>query len=122
MVACSAPSRPIRVTVSFANRLDHRCFAYLRVGGRVRLRICKARRHKGGRLDKSGRGRAERAESGRSATRRDGQSKKRKADVRARRRNLVDVRSPMNGRTISAAQSCPTSMPRDDIFEPIKSP
>ena len=46
MVARSAPSRPIRVTVSFANRLDHRCFAYLRVGGRVRLRICKARRQK----------------------------------------------------------------------------
>ena len=58
MVARSAPSRPIRVTVTFAARLDHRCFAYLRVGGRVRLRICKARRHKGGRLDKSGRGRS----------------------------------------------------------------
>ena len=33
MVARSAPSRPIRVTVTFANRLDHRCFACLRVGG-----------------------------------------------------------------------------------------
>ena len=54
MVACSVPSRPVRVTVTFASRLDHRCFACLRVGGRVRLRICKARRHKGGRLDKSG--------------------------------------------------------------------
>ena len=54
MVARSALSRPIRVTVTFATRLDHRCFAYLRVGGRVRLRICKASRQKRGWLDKSG--------------------------------------------------------------------
>lgn len=58
MVARCAPSRPIRVTVTFAARLDHRCFAYLRVWGRVRLRICKASRQKGGRLDKSGRHRS----------------------------------------------------------------
>ena len=32
MVARSAPSRPIRVTVTFATRLDHSCSASLRVG------------------------------------------------------------------------------------------
>ena len=45
MVARTAPSRPIRVTVTFAARLDHSCCASLRVGKHVQLRSCKARRH-----------------------------------------------------------------------------
>ena len=54
MVARTAPSRPIRGTVTFATRLDHSCCASLRVGKHVQLRSCKARRQKGGWLDKSG--------------------------------------------------------------------
>ena len=85
MVACSAPSRPIRVTVSFANRLDHRCFAYLRVGGRVRLRICKARRQKAA-------GWTSREEGGRGAALKAEASKLRRSARAAIRNSLIGRR------------------------------
>ena len=44
----------LRVTIPGATRLDHSCCASLCVGKHVQLRSCKARRHKGGGLDKSG--------------------------------------------------------------------